>query len=84
MTRRPKVFVCYRHGDASTLAHLLRNLLAERWGPENVFIDDVSIQPGDEFPALLRAADKRGGRNADRYRPRLGWGRSPRRPASAG
>jgi TIR domain len=48
-----KIFISYRSGDESFAAVLLDQKLGERFGPENVFRDSRSVQPGSGFEWLL-------------------------------
>ena len=54
--RSPKVFLSYRRVDSELPAGWLRQLLADAFGPENVFMDVDSIRPGDDFAAVIEGA----------------------------
>ena len=50
------VFVSYRRDDAGGYAGRLGDALADRFGADHVFLDVVSIAPGDDFVAAIREA----------------------------
>lgn len=43
------IFISYRRSDVAGWAHALRRPLADRFGPERIFIDVDSIEPGLDF-----------------------------------
>lgn len=55
MSSRDKVFISYRRSDAQPSVTALRQLLEQRVGAERVFQDAAGIDPGDQFPDVLRA-----------------------------
>jgi hypothetical protein len=52
------VFINYRAKDQPLGAAAIHDHLARRFGPAHVFRDCVSMNPGDDYPAELRAALK--------------------------
>jgi len=48
-----KVFISYRREDTAPYAGRLYDRLRECFGPGNVFIDVDTIQPGDDFVAVI-------------------------------
>jgi SIR2-like domain/TIR domain len=51
-----KVFINYRRADAGASGLLLYESLAARFGPENVFLDVKTLQPGMKWLDEIRAA----------------------------
>jgi hypothetical protein len=49
----PRVFISYRRDDSGGYAGRLYDRLAEKYGPNNVFMDVASIRAGREFPDVL-------------------------------
>ena len=43
------IFISYRRQDASAEAHLVYERLAREFGPDEIFIDVDSIEPGRDF-----------------------------------
>jgi TIR domain len=54
--RAPRVFVSYRREDASGHAGRLYDVLAERFGDENVFMDVDTIEVGADFTEAITRA----------------------------
>jgi TIR domain len=52
----PRILVSYRRADTAYLATMLHEMLAERFGGENVFIDVDSIPAGRDFRKHLEQA----------------------------
>jgi DNA-binding beta-propeller fold protein YncE len=52
----PSVFISYRRGPTSPYAGRLYDRLAERFGPERVFMDVDTIKPGADFLEHIRSA----------------------------
>lgn len=50
------IFVSYRRSDSSYLAGRLSDRLVDRFGPDQVFIDVDTIEPGADFGAEIRRA----------------------------
>ena len=50
------VFVSYRRDDAGGYAGRLGDALADHFGADHVFLDVVSISPGDDFVSAIRDA----------------------------
>lgn len=50
------IFVSYRRGDSKTEAAFVCERLIAKYGPNAVFFDTVSVDPGVEFPSRLRDA----------------------------
>lgn len=50
-----KIFINYRKRDARGHALALYNRLAPEFGPDDVFFDDVTLQPGTKWLAALRS-----------------------------
>jgi hypothetical protein len=50
-----KIFINYRHSEASGWARLLYDRLAARFGGENVFLDLVTLEPGTKWLEDLRS-----------------------------
>ncbi len=50
----PRVFISYRHQDAAGYAGRIHADLVQRLGPENVFIDIISLDPGAKFADAIR------------------------------
>ena len=50
------VFLSYRRDDAGGYAGRLGDALVDRFGADHVFLDVVSIAPGDDFVAAIRDA----------------------------
>ena len=51
-----KIFINYRRADAGGSGLLLYESLAARFGPENVFLDVKTLQPGTKWLDEIRAA----------------------------
>jgi SIR2-like protein/TIR domain-containing protein len=51
----PKVFINYRHSDSGGWAMALHQLLAARFGAENVFLDVATLQPGRKWLDDIRS-----------------------------
>lgn len=51
-----KIFISYRRDDAAAYAGRLHDSLAAAFGPEDVFMDVVGIEPGVDFRKQLDAA----------------------------
>ena len=51
----PKVFINYRKNDAEGWARLLYDRLAARFGADNVFLDQVTLEPGVKWLADIRS-----------------------------
>jgi hypothetical protein len=49
-----KIFISYRRNDSEPYARHLFESLALRFGEESVFLDQSTIEPGAEFPRLIR------------------------------
>ena len=54
----PKIFISYRRGDTRPYAAWLHEHLAGRFGRRNVFIDVLTITPGQEFPSAIETRIK--------------------------
>ena len=52
----PRVFLSYRRQDAAFQADMLYRLLGATFGPERVFKDVDSIEPGDDFALAIEQA----------------------------
>ena len=48
-----RIFLSYRREDSAGYAGRLHDTLAMRFGPENVFLDVDSIEPGANFETVL-------------------------------
>ena len=48
------IFISYRRDDATTEARLLFDRLSASLGPDRVFLDAVTLQPGEDFGAAIR------------------------------
>lgn len=55
----PAVFINYRACDEPWAAIFLDYVLAARYGPAAVFLDNRSIPPGEDYPGALLAAVRR-------------------------
>jgi hypothetical protein len=53
------IFINYRAHEGSWLARSIYSTLVIRFGHRRVFIDNRSIQPGDDFPEAIAAAVRR-------------------------
>jgi hypothetical protein len=51
-----RVFISYRRKDTAGFTHAIYNLLAPEFGPENVFMDVDTIEPGQDFVETLNRA----------------------------
>lgn len=51
----PKVFVSYRRDDNPLAWGLLRDRLGAEFGPDNVFFDQRSIAPGEDWRGVIEA-----------------------------
>ena len=51
-----RIFISYRRKDTAGFAHAIYNLLAPEFGPENVFMDVDTIEPGQDFVETLNRA----------------------------
>jgi len=49
-----KIFICYRRQDTPLPAGILRDLLAERFGDQEVFMDIDNIEPGEDFVEVIQ------------------------------
>jgi hypothetical protein len=49
----PRVFISYRRESGWALAGRVYDMLIEKFGKENVFIDIDDIEPGEDFAAVL-------------------------------
>jgi len=49
------VFISYRRDDSAEAARRIFDGLAARLGPERVFIDAVTLEPGQDFAAVIQA-----------------------------
>lgn len=54
MTDRDRVFISYRRSDAAGSVTALRITLVENFGVAHVFQDVEGIDPGEEFPEILK------------------------------
>jgi hypothetical protein len=54
--RMAGIFISYRRGDSSGYAGWLREHLAERFGPERIFMDVDTIEPGSDFVESIEGA----------------------------
>ena len=66
---KPRIFISYRKADSLDKARSIRSELSEAFGEDTVFMDERSIQGGDDWPneiqdALTPAAN--GGTNKGR------------------
>lgn len=52
----PRIFLSYRRDDAEAYAGRLHETLVRTFGTENVFMDQFSIRPGDQFPWAIQQA----------------------------
>lgn len=52
----PRIFLSYRRDDTAGHAGRLRDALAERFGPERVFMDLESIRAGEDFVEIVKQA----------------------------
>ncbi len=52
---RSKIYISYRRATGTPMATLLRQRIATRLGEERVFHDVVGINPGENFPEMLRS-----------------------------
>ena len=50
----PEIFVSYRRDENSVHAFALRAQLAEKFGPDSVFVDFASIKPGERTRAKIK------------------------------
>lgn len=48
------IFVSYRRDDTRGVVNHLRRVLVERYGPDAIFVDDWSIDPGRTWPDEIR------------------------------
>jgi hypothetical protein len=48
------IFISYRHEDSAREARRLWDQLAGTFGAERVFIDAVSLEPGQDFAQAIR------------------------------
>jgi hypothetical protein len=51
-----RVFINYRRGDTRHVAGRLRDLIVARFGPDSVFVDVESIEPGLDYVTAIDAA----------------------------
>jgi TIR domain-containing protein len=56
VTVQPKVFISYRRGDPGNYARQIYEWASEYFGPDRVFIDVVTIGPGNPWPEEIRTA----------------------------
>ena len=56
-----KIFINYRRDDAAAHARLLYERLADRFGDENVFLDVVTMKPGDRWLDEIRSQSSTAG-----------------------
>jgi hypothetical protein len=52
---QPTIFINYRKAESSGWAHLLFDRLAAQFGAENVFLDQVTLEPGMKWLQDIRA-----------------------------
>ncbi len=50
----PKIFISYRRVDSNDIAERIYDNLANSFGEENVFKDQYSIKPGEDFREAIR------------------------------
>jgi hypothetical protein len=48
------IFISYRREDSAGHARALRDALARRFGPEEIFLDVDNLPPGADFPTAIR------------------------------
>src|SRR5262245_45603834 len=53
---RTRVFISYRREDAGVAAEHLYASLSQRLGADSIFRDLATIQPGQDFPAMIDEA----------------------------
>lgn len=52
----PRVFLSYRRDDSDAYAGRLHETLVRALGPDEVFMDQFSIRPGEQFPWTIQQA----------------------------
>jgi hypothetical protein len=50
-----RIFISYRRDETSAWAFMVNERLAERFGPDKVFMDIDSIEPGDDFVEVIKS-----------------------------
>lgn len=50
-----KLFISYRRDDTAADARLLYDRLAQRFGPENIFLDVVALEPGTRWLEAIKS-----------------------------
>lgn len=53
---RPKIFIAYRRDDSAGHAGRLYDRLYSHFGPDRIFMDIDTIQPGEDFVSVLERA----------------------------
>jgi hypothetical protein len=53
---RPKIFIAYRRDDSAGHAGRLYDRLNSHFGPDRIFMDIDTIQPGEDFVSVLERA----------------------------
>jgi hypothetical protein len=51
-----KIFICYRRAESFGHARAICNLLRNRFGPETIFMDVDTVDPGDDFAEAIERA----------------------------